>query len=97
MAEKAAAAEPEALEPRAEGKAWHGLNMPLPLSQEDSGEPKSPLQEALTKGMRRRGLEGPLSLPVLRDSPSEDVGHSGHHKKHREWACWLCKRAHRPS
>ena len=27
MAEKAATAEPEALEPRAEGEAWHGLNM----------------------------------------------------------------------
>jgi hypothetical protein len=43
MAEKATAAEPEALEPRAEGKAWHGLDMPLPPSQKDSGEPRLPL------------------------------------------------------
>ncbi len=32
MAKKATATEPEALEPRAEGKAWHRLDMPLPPS-----------------------------------------------------------------
>ena len=69
VAEKAAAAEPEALEPRAEGEARRGLDMPLPPSQEDSGEPRSPLREAPTKGMRNRGLEAPLSPP--RESPYE--------------------------
>jgi hypothetical protein len=49
--------------------SWHGLDMPLPPSQEDLGDPRLPLREALTKGMGKRGLEAPL-LP-LRDSPSE--------------------------
>ena len=42
VAETAAAAEPEALEPREEGEARRGLDMPLSPSQEDSGEPRSP-------------------------------------------------------
>jgi hypothetical protein len=69
MAEKAATTEPEALEPRAEGEACHGLDMPLPLLQEDSGEPRSPLREAPTKGMHKRGPET-LLLP-LQDSQLE--------------------------
>jgi hypothetical protein len=62
MAEKAAAAEPEALEPRAEGEARRGLDMSLPLSQEDSGKPESLPREAPTEGMRKRELEAPLLL-----------------------------------
>ena len=43
MAKKATTAEPEALEPRAEGEVWRGLKplLLLPL-QKDSGEPGSP-------------------------------------------------------
>ena len=59
VAKKATAAEPEALEPRAEGEVWHGLDMPLPPSQEDSGEPRPPPREALTKREgRARGRQG---------------------------------------
>ena len=69
MAEKAAAAEPEALEPREEGKVRHGLDMPLLPLQEDSGKPQSPPQDALTKGMGKCRLEAPLLPP--QDSLSE--------------------------
>jgi hypothetical protein len=43
MAEKATAAEPEALEPRAEGKVQPGHDMPLLPLWEDSGKPGLPL------------------------------------------------------
>jgi hypothetical protein len=69
VAEKAAAAEPEALEPMAEGEARCGLDMLQPPSQEDSGEPRSSPREAPSKGMCKRGPEAPLSPP--RDSPPE--------------------------
>jgi hypothetical protein len=70
VAEKAAAAEPEALGPRAEGEARHGLETP-PLSppREGSGEPGLPPREVPTKGMHKRGLEAPPPPP--RESPSE--------------------------
>jgi hypothetical protein len=48
---------------------WCGLDMPLPPSQEDLGDPRLLPREAPTKGMGKRRLEAPL-LP-LRDSPSE--------------------------
>src|SRR6266851_1311835 len=70
MAKKAATAEPEALEPRAEGEVWRGLKMlPLPLSQEDSGKSRMPLREAPTEGMCWCRLEAPLRPP--QGSPSK--------------------------
>ncbi len=70
MAEKAATTEPEALEPRAEGEAWHGLETPLlPLSQEDSGESRTLPREAPTEGICRCRLEALLLL--LREGPSK--------------------------
>jgi hypothetical protein len=69
VAKNAATAEPEALEPRAEGEAWRRLEKPpLPPSQKDPGVLGTPPREALNKGMRRRGLEAP---PPPRESPSE--------------------------
>jgi len=69
VAKNAATAEPEALEPRAEGEAWLRLEKPpLPPSQKDPGVLGTPPREALNKGMRRCGLEAP---PPPRESPSE--------------------------
>ena len=60
VAKNAATAEPEALEPRAEGEAWRGPETPpLPPSQKDPGVLGTPPREAPDKGMRRRGLEAP--------------------------------------
>ena len=64
VAEKAATAEPEALEPRAEGAAWRGLETPSLLPpREGSGMLGTPPREAPNKGMRRRGLEAPPPPP----------------------------------
>jgi hypothetical protein len=70
VAEKAATAEPEALEPRAEGTARRGLKTPPLLPpREGLGVLGTPPREAPTKGMRRCGLEAPPPPP--RESPSE--------------------------
>jgi len=60
VAEKATTTEPEALEPRAEGKVWCRLNMLLPLSQGASGVLEMPLQDAPTEGMHRCRFKAPL-------------------------------------
>ncbi len=70
MAEKAATTEPKVLEPRAEGKVWHRLEMlPLPLLQEDLGKSRMPLREALIESICRRRLKALLLL--LQEGPSK--------------------------
>jgi hypothetical protein len=64
VAKKATTAEPEALELRAEGMAWHRHETPLPLLPGDSsGKPGSPLCEVPSIGTCRHGPEVPPSPP----------------------------------
>jgi hypothetical protein len=71
VAKKAATAEPEALEPRAEGVAWRGHETPPPPPGEGLGEPGSPPREVPSMGTCRRGPEAPPS-PPREDLPARE-------------------------
>ena len=73
VAKKAATAEPEAVEPRAEGEVWCRLDMLLLLSRGASGAVGMQPRDAPTEGMHRHGLKAPLR-PLREGAPGGERG-----------------------
>jgi hypothetical protein len=96
VAEKAAAAEPEALELRAESTAWRRLETLLPpLPRNGLGEPGHHCEEPRT--CAAGSIEAPLRSLQGR-SPSEGKhGPNRHRETSCERVCWLHKTARRLS
>jgi hypothetical protein len=96
VAKKATAVEPEALEPRAEGKAQHGLTCRCCHRKRTLVSPghhhERPRQRAhASAGLRHR------CRCYKKARPRVNAGQSRRRERHRKRAWWLCKRARQPS